>query len=64
MKQFKLLLLLTIGALFAVSCGDDAEDNKPTTTSIDVVLENTDQLQKEIVLKVLTAIETIENNDS
>lgn len=64
MKQFKLLLLLTIGALFAVSCGDDAEDNKPTTTSIDVVLENSDQLQKEIVLKGLTAIETIENNAS
>lgn len=64
MKQFKLLLLLTIGALFAVSCGDDAEDNKPTTTSIDVVLENSDQLQKEIVLKSLTAIETIENNAS
>ena len=64
MKQFKLLLLLTIGALFAVSCGDDAEDNKPTTTSIDVVLDNSDQLQKEIVLKGLTAIETIENNAS
>lgn len=64
MKQFKLLLLLTIGALFAVSCGDDAEDNKPTTASIDVVLENSDQLQKEIVLKGLTAIETIENNAS
>lgn len=64
MKQFKLLLLLTIGALFAVSCGDDAEDNKPTTTSIDVVLENSDQLQKEIVLKGLTAIEAIENNAS
>lgn len=64
MKQVKLLLLLTIGALFAVSCGDDAEDNKPTTTSIDVVLENSDQLQKEIVLKGLTTIETIENNAS
>ena len=64
MKQFKLLLLLTIGALFAVSCGDDAEEEKPTTTSIDVVLENSDQLQKEIVLKGLTAIETIENNAS
>jgi hypothetical protein len=64
MKQFKLLLLLTIGALFAVSCGDDAEDDKPTTTSIDVVLDNSDQLQKEIVLKGLTAIETIENNAS
>jgi hypothetical protein len=64
MKQFKLLLLLIIGALFAVSCGDDAEDDKPTTTSIDVVLDNSDQLQKEIVLKGLTAVETIENNAS
>ena len=64
MKQFKLLLLLTIGALFAVSCGDDADDS-PKTTSIDIVLDNSDQIQKEVTLQGLTAENVrIENNNS
>lgn len=64
MKQFKLFLLLTIGTLFAISCGDDADDS-PKTTSIDIVLENSDKIQKEVVLKDLTAaIESIENSNS
>lgn len=64
MKQFKLFLLLTIGTLFAISCGDDADDS-PKTTSIDIVLENSDKIQKEVVLKDLTAaIESIESSNS
>ena len=64
MKQLKLFLLLTIGALFAVSCGDDADDS-PKTTSIDIVLDNSDQIQKEVDLKGLSAENVkIENNNS